>query len=220
MIGFSNMNYMSITSEMLTPKYLLLDGARADASLDVVREISPRLECLYKGSAQVSLGALAPYLIPLQAGSRLAEEYMANGWGNSWGVLFSCSHPMVDLVDHFRKFLIVHTEDYKELYFRFYDPRVLRIFLPTCDSSQLKEFFGPVTVFVCEDEDSEYAILFTFTKGILNTERRSKTSLFPGQGTSSRALAEGVVLPEAISVPADEDTRTIQAERPVRKFFS
>ena len=102
MIGFSNMNYMSITSEMLTPNYLLLDGARADASLDVVREISPRLECLYKGSAQVSLGALAPYLIPLQAGSRLAEEYMANGWGNSWGVLFSCSHPLVDLVDHFR----------------------------------------------------------------------------------------------------------------------
>ncbi len=211
---------MSSASEKLTLNYLLIDGARVDSKLDVVKELCPEIECLYKGKAQVSLAALAPYLTPIQAGTRLAEEYLGNGWGNSWGVLFSCSHPLVDLVDHFRKFLIVHTESYKELYFRFYDPRVLRIFLPTCDSSQLKEFFGPVTAFVCEDENPEYAILFTVTKGMLNAERRSKTSLFPGQGTSSKVLAEGVVLPEALSVPANENPQIVPAKRPARKFFS
>ncbi len=62
------------------------------------------------------------------------------------------------------------------MYFRFYDPRVLRIFLPTCDRSQILEFFGPVKIFICEDEDPEHILLFSHQNGELVTDRR-KASL-------------------------------------------
>src|SRR5436305_10083170 len=83
-----------------------------------------------------------------------------------------------DLKKHFRKFLLVKTEDGKELYFRFYDPRVLRIFLPTCDVAQLKEFFGPVEKFICEDEDHAFALLFSFDGKQLITERVAVDKVF------------------------------------------
>ena len=77
---------------------------------------------------------------------------------------------------HFRKFLIVQAEDGMELYFRFYDPRVLRIFLPTCTRNQLIEFFGPVQKHIMEDEDPSYALIFSLENGILRKERVKLTT--------------------------------------------
>jgi hypothetical protein len=69
---------------------------------------------------------------------------------------------------------MVKTEEGEELYFRFYDPRVLRIFLPTCDREQLKDFFGPVDYYLCEDEDPAYGLVFSLENSALKTERISK----------------------------------------------
>jgi hypothetical protein len=66
------------------------------------------------------------------------------------------------LYKHLRKFLIVQSEEGKEMYFRYYDPRVLRVFLPTCEPAQLKEFFGPIEAFLAENEQGllvEYALV-------------------------------------------------------------
>ncbi|HRO43103.1 MAG TPA: DUF4123 domain-containing protein, partial [Flavipsychrobacter sp.] len=83
-----------------------------------------------------------------------------------------------ELHKHFRKFLLVKTEDEQELYFRFYDPRVLRIFLPTCDQGQIREFFGAVDYFLMEDEDPEFAIRYWHENGILRTKQYRKQDLF------------------------------------------
>ena len=40
-----------------------------------------------------------------------------------------------------------------ECYFRFYDPRVFRVYLPSCNSTELEDMFGPVTRFFIEGED-------------------------------------------------------------------
>ena len=37
--------------------------------------------------------------------------------------------------------------------FRFYDPRVLRVYLPTCTGDEAEEFFGPVPEILAESED-------------------------------------------------------------------
>jgi len=60
---------------------------------------------------------------------------------------------------HLRRFLTVRTEKGKKLLFRFYDPRVLRLYLPTCTSTELNTFFGPVERFVCEGGDSQTALV-------------------------------------------------------------
>jgi hypothetical protein len=38
-------------------------------------------------------------------------------------------------------------------FFRYYDPRVMRIYLPTCNAGELRTLFGPVGLYVMEGED-------------------------------------------------------------------
>jgi hypothetical protein len=114
-------------------------------------------DSLYEGKSKIDLAAVGPYLFHLNTGSGLLEWFSSEGWGNSWGVFIHTPIPFQELYRHCRRFLLVRTEDQQELYFRFYDPRVLRIFLPTCSREQLKEFFGPITYFIVEDQDPLFA---------------------------------------------------------------
>ena len=59
------------------------------------------------------------------------------------------------------------------MYFRYYDPRVLRVFLPTSNTEELTAIFGPVSCFLVESEDPGRCIEFTFTGKAL--ERKDHT---------------------------------------------
>jgi len=61
---------------------------------------------------------------------------------------------------HLRRFLIVRAPDGKRLYFRYYDPRVLSVYLPTCNAAELQYIFGPVRQFVCEGPDPTVLLRF------------------------------------------------------------
>ncbi|MBK9733153.1 MAG: DUF4123 domain-containing protein [Chitinophagaceae bacterium] len=154
--------------------YSILDAARIFGELDTAQQLQTNFLSLYMGQSEELLSSVAPYLFPYELNSEFGSWLLEKGWGNSWGIFVSTSTSMEELRKHFRKFLMVQTEDGKELYFRFYDPRVLRIFLPTCDAQQLQEFFGPVEHYVMEDEDQEYALLFSFDGKKLIRERISK----------------------------------------------
>jgi hypothetical protein len=56
---------------------------------------------------------------------------------------------------------MVVDEDDQRLYFRFYDPAVLRDFVPTCSVRQRSELFGELDVFIVEGDSGE---LVTFTR--------------------------------------------------------
>ena len=133
------------------------------------KELNKDYSSLYKGRSEEDLADVAPYLFDLKNGSEFEKWYAEFGWGNSWGLIVKSEFLFEETYRHFRKFLMVKTENDEQLYFRFYDPRVLRIFLPTCDENQLKEFFGPVEHFICEDEDPEFALVFSFEKNTLKT---------------------------------------------------
>ena len=161
--------------------HILLDAACMEDKMYEAKELNKNHSSLYKGRSEEDLADVAPYLFELGKGSDFEKWFIENGWGNSWGVLIGSDHTFQEMFSHFRKFLIVKTEneeEEEELYFRFYDPRVLRIFLPTCDEKQLREFFGPVEHFICEDEDPEYALVFSFEKNQLQTQRISKEAIF------------------------------------------
>ena len=77
------------------------------------------------------------------------------------GRLSSPAHEPLDaLRHHFRQFSMVELPDRKQVYFRFYDPRVLRVFLPTCTAEETKQFFGPVKHYRMEDENPEMLLEF------------------------------------------------------------
>lgn len=161
-----------------SPNYLLLDAARMQEETEQAKEQNPRYASLYKGRSEEDLAGVAPYLFTYRKGSHFANWYQSNGWGHAWGVLVKSTLPFDEVYKHFRKFLLVKTEDGRELYFRFYDPRVLRTFLPGCDARQLAEFFGPVQHFICEDKDPGNALDFSIQNNALQTAQTAQEAVF------------------------------------------
>jgi hypothetical protein len=154
--------------------YLLLDSAQIGTEISTAKELNPEFDSLYRGQSEISLTMVAPYLFPFNPQTDFGKWYMQNGWGNSWGVLAYSDLDLKALVKHFRHFLMVKREDGEQLYFRFYDPRVLRVFLPTCDERQLNDFFGPVDFLICEDEDPGNGLVFSLHNGELEVKKIKK----------------------------------------------
>lgn len=129
-------------------RYYVLDGAKCDEALDETLKYAPKYLSLYKGRSEENLASVAPYIVET---NEIFEKWIIeNGWGESWGYFIECDLPFEALYGHLRKFLIVETEAFKPLYFRFYDPRVIRLFLPTCTTVQLQTFLGPLELIICE----------------------------------------------------------------------
>lgn len=135
------------------PLYAILDAARSDRVLPLVRESVEEARSLYDGVTGETMAEAAPYLVSLPRGSALLERLVFEGWGRSWGVYLTCARPFVEVRRHLRRFLIVLDDDTEQrLYFRYYDPRVLRVFLPTCTPRQRADLFGDVSAWLMEDE--------------------------------------------------------------------
>jgi hypothetical protein len=148
------------------------DGGNGSGSvwavLDLARDpriqttlLESRLEalCLYSGALPHALARVAPHIVELPPGHRLFERLFELGWGRSWGVFMRLADPMA-LRHHLRKLLKVRDENGRTLLFRWYDPRVLRAYLPTCRDDELRSFFGPVSAMWAEGEGGRSLIEF------------------------------------------------------------
>jgi len=151
---------------------LLFDAAAAAERQDEALKLGAHHQSFYKGDKDENRAA-SPYLFELRAATALSEWYFRQGWGQAWGLLVTSDAPFEEVYKHFRKFLMVKRENGQRLYFRFYDPTVLRIFLPTCDPDQITQFFGGRLIgsFILEDEDPGFAIRFRHENGILQSSR-------------------------------------------------
>jgi hypothetical protein len=139
--------------EQRQPLYALLDAARDPAVLDTIAVNEAVYYSLYDGPEGEKLEDVAPYLVQLHARSPLTEALVRQHWGKSFGVFVHALADFKTLRRHFRRFLMVEDPQQKRMYFRFYDPRVLRPFLPECNGAEALEFFGPVSQFVVESEE-------------------------------------------------------------------
>jgi hypothetical protein len=189
--------------------FILLDSARMGEAMEEAKELNRNVEPLFNSKADTLLQAVGPFVFTFSDVQSFDDYFFQKGWGDHWGVILSSSADLKDVSEHFRRFLKVKTEDGLELYFRFYDPRVLRIFLPTCDANQLNEFFGPVHYFLMEDEDKHFAVKFWLERTILKTKRIPFEDL-AGEDTKPE-LAQPVEAPK----PA---VRESQPQKPARRF--
>ncbi len=158
--------------------------------MDEAKERNKAHESLYRGTSSEKLAGVAPYIFQFRHPTPFSEWYFRNGWGRSWGILLKSSSPMAELHKHFRKFLMVRTEPGKQLYFRFYDPRVLRIFLPTCDAAQIRELFGPIDYFLIEDEDPAFAFRCWQENGVLKMLRLKVDIALPAGNAGNPAAPD------------------------------
>lgn len=156
-----------------TNVFAVLDGASVPNLLQLLHDFDPERECLYRGDLQSDIAEVAPYLIRLERGSEFAVRVLGRGWGKHWGIFALTESGLTDLRQHLRKFLIVHDSEGKPLYFRFYDPRVLRVYLPTCNTEELKTFFGPISSYALEDKNPASLLRFRLSGGQLLTDMQS-----------------------------------------------
>lgn len=135
--------------------YAILDGASVPELQQRLYEMQPPQVCLYRGELDADLAEVAPYLVQLNCGTRFTSWLLSECWGRHWGVFVQSPFSLVEMRKHFRKFLTVHDEAGNPLVFRYYDPRVLTKFLPTCEQEELAEIFARVKNFYAEANDAE-----------------------------------------------------------------
>jgi Domain of unknown function (DUF4123) len=134
----------------------IVDAARSARIRVLLRESIDEGESLYEGVKGQALADVAPYLVRFEPGSRLLRALVEEGWGEAWGVYLAARIPMKELRRHLRHFLLVEDElRLERMYFRFYDPRTLRDFLPLTTPRQESELFGDVRAFLVEGREGE-----------------------------------------------------------------
>jgi hypothetical protein len=161
---------MSRSSELrslLWPKgsrpdvWAVLDCARDRQIYSAIYHSHNISACLYAGAIPDALERRAPHLVRLEyEKDRLTDLLLSSAWGQSWGVFLRADTNLQKLRTHLRKFLIVADEGGRRLLFRYYDPRVLRVFLPTCTADQLDVLYGPVDLFWTEAPDASGLLCF------------------------------------------------------------
>lgn len=133
------------------PVWAVLDGARDRRVRGFVFDTRAPAWCLYRGRLPPVLQDSAPYLMRLDGAA--AARFFERAWGDAWGIVLASAAPAAELRRHLRRFLRVRTEAGKILAFRYYDPRVLRVFLPALKEKDAAHFFGPVAAFAVEAEE-------------------------------------------------------------------
>jgi|HubBroStandDraft_6_1064221.scaffolds.fasta_scaffold46593_3 hypothetical protein len=182
------------------PLYAVLDAARDIKILALLLHSKEEYQSLYEGAKGATLAQVAPYLVRLKKDSLLLEKLVRDGWGESWGVYLTCASEFNEVRRHLRHFLEVMLPDGKQVYFRYYDPRVLRVYLPTCTFEETDSFFGPIQNYLMEDEDPDSLLQFSNR----------------GRGALKTAVALSPVIPATAPKPGTAVSRQEPASRQPR----
>ena len=160
-------------SELDGNVFAVLDGASVAGLLDKLYALSPNFCCLFRGELQPDMAEVAPYLVQLEPGSDFTNWVIGQGWGSHWGIFATSDSDFRQMRAHFRSFLIVCDETGRPLRFRYYDPRVLRTYLPTCTTEELTTMFGPVSSYIAEDANPDALLRFQTQSGALKQKQIS-----------------------------------------------
>jgi hypothetical protein len=153
------------------PLWGVFDGAHDERIAHWVRTGDVPWACLYAGQIPHELVEVAPYAVRIKAGHAGSLRLLESGWARNWGMFAACDAPLAELRRHLRRFLRIATEDGRRMIFRFHDPRVLRLYLPTCTGAELERFFGPMQAIYVESPRADGFEVCTLRERKLVVER-------------------------------------------------
>ncbi len=139
----------------ITRTYAVLDGSSVPNLPMKLYEMKPPNFCLFTGDLEPDMAEVAPYLVRLYPKTPFTEWFLQEFWGKHWAIVAHSRQPLNEMRKHFRSLVNVYDEKGNPMIFRFYDPRVIQKFLPTCSPAELKVFFGEVDKFFAESDDKE-----------------------------------------------------------------
>lgn len=153
--------------------HAVIDGAACPELLDRLDREQPDHVCLYRGELEPEVAFVAPWLVRLDPTSDFAHWLLGEGWGRGWFILALGTQPLQALRSQFRRILMVKLPDSRIVYFRFYDPRVLRLYLPECSPAEAETVIGAQSAFITEADDPDSLLLFRRTpQGVERTVHR------------------------------------------------
>jgi|GEM_PF-467587 len=159
--------------------FAILDGARDKKIEALVRKGALKSSCLYEGKLSYAMAIVAPYIVELERGHAQTHAILSQGWGNSWGV-FAVTYPptsMLSVRRNCRKIAKVKSPEGKTLIFRYYDPRVLRVYLPNSNRQEAQKVFGPTTAFIVESAQGATLHRFCQTEqGVADVQENKEAS--------------------------------------------
>lgn len=143
------------------PLYAVVDAARDDRVLELLRQSVEPYRSLYDGVEGETLAEAAPYLVAAPRGSRLRAALVHEGWGLRWASFLRSDRALLELRRHLRQFLMVQLAGAEEpVYFRFYDPEVLRVYMQSCSPEERRPWFADaVGAMLVEDVTAGYACI-------------------------------------------------------------
>lgn len=151
--------------------YAILDGASIENLPLKIYEMRPRNFCLYRGELDTDIAEVAPYLVELAPRTYFTEWLLENCWSRHFGIFAHSPFSITEVRKHLRKFLTVYDDAGNPMLFRFYDPRVLTKFLPTCQPQELADLFGRATAFFAESSETNEMFRYQFFNDKLQQSR-------------------------------------------------
>jgi hypothetical protein len=117
--------------------YAILDVARDPRIAELMREAVEPCLPLFDGLEAARQAEAAPQLVALSADSRLLADLVREGWGARWTAWMTSSREPTVVRRHLRQFLLANIPGEADpVYFRFYDPDVLRVVLETSTAAR------------------------------------------------------------------------------------
>lgn len=185
---------LHILTRQASPLFTVLDAACDGIVPDLLQSSGLRYQALFDGESAGHIAPHMPALVELGQGGAsgvgteaqaFLEGLLRSGWGKGWGIFCTSGSPLEEVVEHFRSFLLVRTREQRPLYFRFYDARVLRAFLPVCELQERNAIFGPIASYLVESDRPDTMLAFSPGSDGLITARVSLTEPVQAQAGSA-----------------------------------
>lgn len=162
--------------------YAVVDASRSPMTIPpALQAMTDKVTCLYRGKALEEFGDDTAWVAAIQPDESVLDWLVDNGFGKRWSIFLRSSLQLADIVRHLCKFTVILDDVGTAHFFRFYDPRTLRQYLPVFSTEQRAEFFQGVHAWYCENDVRPNELL-KFTKNG-DALLREVISLVPPQNT-------------------------------------
>ena len=125
--------------------YLLLDQAQIENLPHRLFELGCSAPChpLYQGTAYSSLNEVSPVLVEVSPHSPLADTF-AREWRETAGLWLESDAGQDAVLKHARSLVHARIEGAVTVFFRYYDPRIMALWLPDLPGAERDRLMGPI----------------------------------------------------------------------------
>ncbi|PXF64393.1 DUF4123 domain-containing protein [Kangiella spongicola] len=143
--------------------YAIIDAAKKGSIPYFLEGMKATFASLLQGDDAKKLAEVAPYIVLLEKGSDVSQWYMEKLYGNSVGFALKTNLGIEGLIQFWARKVKTRIPGTEEKgFFRYYDPSVLREYLPILEEdNELIEFMGTTNSILVEAQKPEQLFVYT-----------------------------------------------------------